>query len=170
MDLDDYKTELVGSLSQAWKLARAQVKKAQQKQKKYYDLHAKETRLQQGDRVFVYMPSEKKKKGKAPKFARPFHGPYRVIELTANDAKVVPVNKPHSTPIFVALDRVRHCPDEFPPDQYWPSRRPVPEHSADTVADSTSDDENVESRLQDTTPTQVWKGRLRPRPCEDARI
>ena len=170
VDLDDYKTELVGSLSQAWELARAQVKKAQQKQKKYYDLHAKETRLQQGDRVFVYMPSEKKKKGEAHKFSCPFHGPYRVIELTANDAKVVPVNKPHSTPIFVALDRVRHCPDELPPDQYWPSRRPVPEHSADTVADSTSDDENVESRLQDTTPTQVWKGRLRPRPCKDARI
>ena len=99
MDLDDYKTELVGSLSQAWELARAQVKKAQQKQK-YYDLHAKETRLQQGDRVFVYMPSEKKK-GKAHEFARPFHGPYCVIELTANDAKVVPVNKLHSTPIFV---------------------------------------------------------------------
>ena len=169
VDLDDYKTELVGSLSQAWELARAQVKKAQQKQKKYYDLHAKETRIQQGDRVFVYMPSEKKKKGKAHKFARPFHGPYRVLELTTNDAKVVPVNKPHSTPIFVALDRVRHCPDELPPDEYWPSRRPVPEHSADTVADSTSDEENVESPLQDTTPTQVWKGRLRPRPCEDAR-
>ena len=68
------------------------------------------------------------------KFARPFHGPYRVIELTANDAKVVPVNKLHSTPIIVALNQVCHCPDELPPDQYWPSQRPVPEHSADTVA------------------------------------
>ena len=63
----------------------------------------------------MYMPSEKKKKGKAHKFAPPFHGPYRVVELTANDAKVVPVNKPHSTPIFVALDRVCYCPDELPP-------------------------------------------------------
>ena len=86
---------MVGSLSQAWELARAQVKKAQQKQKKYYDLHTKESKFQQGDCVFVYMPSEKKKKGKAHKFARPFHGPYRVIESTANDAKVVPVDKPH---------------------------------------------------------------------------
>ena len=72
---------MVGSLSQAWELARAQVKKAQQKQKKYYDLHVKESKFQQGDRVFVYMPSEKKKKGKVHKFARPFHGPYHVIEL-----------------------------------------------------------------------------------------
>ena len=65
--------------------------------------------------VFVYMHSEKKKKGKAHKFAHPFHGPFRVIELTANDTKVVPVDKPHSSPIFVALDQVRHCPDELPP-------------------------------------------------------
>ena len=134
VDLDDYKTELVGSLSQAWELARAYVKKAQQKQKKYHDLHAKESKFQQGDRVFVYMPYEKKRRGiKAHKFTRPFHGPYRVIELTANDAKMVPVDKPHSSPIYVALDRVRHCPDELPPDQSWPSRRRVKEHLTDTV-------------------------------------
>ena len=34
---------------------------------------------------------------------------------------VTPVDKPHSTPIFVALDQVRHCPDDLPPDQSWPS-------------------------------------------------
>ena len=61
VDLDDYMTELVGSLSQAWELARAQVKKAQQKEK-YYDLHAKESKFPQEDRVFVYMPSEKKRR------------------------------------------------------------------------------------------------------------
>ena len=59
VDLDDYKTKLVGRLSQAWELAHAQVKKAQQKQK-YYDLHAKESKFKQGDCVFVYMSSEKK--------------------------------------------------------------------------------------------------------------
>ena len=93
-----------------------------------------------------------------------------MIELTANDAKVVPVDKPHSSPIFVALDRVRHCPDELPPDQSWPSRHQVKEHLTDTVPAHVSYDENVESLFEDTAPTQVWKGRLRPRPCEDARI
>ena len=151
MDLDDYKTELVGSLSQAWELARAQVKKAQQKQK-YYDLLAKESKFQQGDRVFMYMPSEKKRKGKAHKFARPFHGPYRVIELTANGAKVVPVDKPYS-PIFVALDRVCHGPDELPPVQSWPSRRQGKEYLTDTFPDPVSDDENVESLFEGTAST-----------------
>ena len=103
----------------------------------------------------------KKEKGKPNKFAHSFYDPYRVIELTANDTKV---NKPHRTPIFVTLEWVCHCRDELPPDQSW---CPVHEHSADTVADSTSDNESVESWLQDTIPTWLWKG---PQPCEDAWI
>ena len=93
-----------------------------------------------------------------------------MIELTANDAKVVPVDKPHSSPIFVALDRVPQCPDELPQGQSWPSRCQVKEHLTDTVPDHVSDDKNVESLFEDTAPTQVWKGCLRPRPWEDARI
>ena len=54
------------------------------------------------------MPSAKK--GKVHKFARPFHGPFRVIGLTANDAKVCPVNRPKADPIFISLDRVHDCP------------------------------------------------------------
>ncbi len=54
-DLDDYTSCLVGSLSDAWEMARAEVKKAQNRQKKYYDLRAKEIKFQVGDRVFVYI-------------------------------------------------------------------------------------------------------------------
>ncbi len=33
------------------------------------------------------------KSGKSRKFARPFHGPYRVIELSNNNAKVIPIDQ-----------------------------------------------------------------------------
>jgi len=168
VDLDDYKTKLFGSLSHAWELARSQVKKAQQKQK-YYDRNAKEPRFKEGDRVFVYMPSEKKKKGKAHKFARPFYGPYRVIEVTANDVKVVPVHKPRSTPIFVALDRVRFCPDEVPPDQYWPARHHIRKDHPIETSDDVGLDKLFPDGPEEPSPTRSWKGRLRPRPCEDPR-
>ena len=69
---------------------------------------------------------------------------------------VTPVDKPHSTPIFVALDQVRHCPDDLTPDQSWPSWGQVKEHSTDTVPDSISDDENVESLFEVMAPTQVY--------------
>ena len=159
VDLDDYKKDLVGSLSQAWELARTQVKKAQQKQKKYYDRQVKGPRFQEGDRVFVYMPAATK--WKAHKFAHPFHGPYRILELSTNDTKVVPVDKPRDTPLLVALERVHHCPDELPPDEFWPSprrRRNSPEEVEEKSGDSS---EKLEQ------PTQSWKRRLRSRPSED---
>ena len=115
------------------------------------------------------MPSEKKKKGKAHKFARPFYGPYRVIEVTANDAKVVPVDKPRSTPIFVALDRVRFCPDEVPPDQYWPTRRQSRKDHPIETSDDVGLDKLFPDGPEEPSPTRSWKGRLRPRPYEDAR-
>ena len=119
--------------------------------------------------MFVYMPAAKK--GKAHKFARPFHGPYRVLELTANDAKVVPVDKPRDTPILVALDRVRHCPDELPSDQFWPSQRRGRKTLAASVTEEDNPD-NVEDQCVgdpgESSRPQIWKGRLRSRPCEDA--
>ncbi len=76
MNLDTYKGELTCGLTEAWSsLARDQVKKAQ---KKFYDRKSRDHTFREGDRVFVYMPKEKT--SKAYKFARPFHGPYQVIE------------------------------------------------------------------------------------------
>ena len=70
-NLDDYKTEMVKHMSEAWKLAQENVKHAQKSQKKHYDKGVREHKVKEGDRVFVYMPSAKK--GKAHKLAWPFH-------------------------------------------------------------------------------------------------
>jgi len=59
-----------------------------------------------GDRVFVYMPAIRI--GPAYKLTRPHKWPYRVIgthpELRSTDNLKNPT-------IFVALNRVQHCPD-----------------------------------------------------------
>ncbi len=47
--------------------------------------------------------------GKDRKLPRPYHGPYRVLNVTHMNAKVVPVDHPRDLPIFVSLSRVRHC-------------------------------------------------------------
>ena len=173
VDLEDYKTELVSGLSEAWTLARQQVQKAQKQQKRYYDRRATSTTFQVGDRVFTYMPSAKT--GKAYKFARPFHGPYRVLELTTNDARICPVDKPQDPPIFVALDRIRHCPCEIPPDEFWPQRKrkKKAKEDDDSHLESTVDDDLEQPpsrRLKETNraptqknPMEDWSQRLRPR-------
>ena len=86
VDLDDYRSELVSGLSDAWKAAAENIKAAQCRQKRNYDQRASEPNLKVGDRVLVYMPHEVR--GNAWKFARPFHGPYRVISVTPTNAEV----------------------------------------------------------------------------------
>ena len=70
VDVDDYKTELVTGMTDAWKLAGEHIKEAQQWQKRQYDRRSKELDLKIGDRVMVYMSQEKK--GKSRKVARPY--------------------------------------------------------------------------------------------------
>ena len=85
VDLDDYKTELVVGLSSAWQTAQECITDKQKHQKSMYDRSAKEPNLEVGQRVMVHMPSEVQ--GKTWKFARPFHGPFRVLSLTPTNAK-----------------------------------------------------------------------------------
>ena len=77
IDVDTYKGVVAFKLSEAWKLARDNIKKAQQYQKKQYNRKTRLPRFEVGDRVFVYMPAAKS--CKAYKFARPFHDPYIYI-------------------------------------------------------------------------------------------
>ena len=73
-------------------------------------------KYQIGDRVMVYMPYEDS--GKLRKLALPYHGPYRVLDITTNGVSVRPVDHPDQEPIRVNLDRVTKCPDELP-DISW---------------------------------------------------
>ena len=116
VDVWDYRTELVTHLSDAWNLAQGNIAKAQAKQKRNYDRSSKELKLQKGDRVMVRMPGEVK--GKSRKFARPYHGPFRVVSVTPTNAEVVLVDKPDEDTIFVSLKRVRPCYEELP-DISW---------------------------------------------------
>ena len=73
VDLEDYKSELVHGLSDAWNIAHQSIELAQKHQKAVYDRHAKEIEYQKGDRVMVYMPHEVT--GKGWKWLGPTSGP-----------------------------------------------------------------------------------------------
>ena len=57
IDIDDYKSEMMTSLSQAWKLAQENIKVAQKYQKTQYNKKTRETNVKVGDRVMVLMPT-----------------------------------------------------------------------------------------------------------------
>ena len=115
-DLKEYGVELYSRMSEAWELAQHHITRAQKHQKKVYDRGAKNP-FRAGERVFLLKPAEQT--GARRKFARPFHGPYRLLEVGTNTARICPVDKPESEPILVSLGRLRHCPDEIG-NEFWP--------------------------------------------------
>ena len=120
VDLKEYGVELAGNMgtgnmSEAWELARQCIRK---KQKHYYDQKGPPPNFRVGERVFLFKPADKT--GHARKFARPFHGHFRVVDLDSNTAKRI--DRPEEETVFVALDRLRHCPTEVP-ELFWPPDR-----------------------------------------------
>ena len=116
VDIEDYKTEVMVGLSEAWRNAKGNISKAQRKQKSHYDRHAKEPHYQPGERVMVYMPAEDT--GRNRKLALPYHGPYRILEVRPNCVLVRPVDQADLQPILVSMDRVVPCDDALP-DVSW---------------------------------------------------
>ena len=96
VDMEDYRTELLVNVRAARELALVNIKEAQQKQKAAYDQRSSDPQYKVGDRVMVYMPQEVS--GKDRKLARPFHGPFRIINLTPTNAEVQLVEKPEEPP------------------------------------------------------------------------
>ena len=116
VDVDDYKSEFVQGLSDAWKVAKEHIQSAQSRQKKTYDRHAKPPRYKVGDRVMVHMPHEAT--GKAAKLAWPYFGPYRILSVTPTNAEVRLIDKPDESSIFISLSRIRPCYAELS-DTSW---------------------------------------------------
>ena len=174
IDIDTYKGEVVANLSDAWDLARTHIKKAQDRQKSAHDQRARVPKYQVGERVFVYMPAAKSTR--AYKFARPFHGPYRVITVYETGLEVRPVNQPEKKPIRIAFNRVRRCPEEIP-NTFWPSKSRPPKEVDDDFSDqiaekgvmrprektATATSASIDKSDQSSPTMNTWEGRLRSR-------
>ena len=109
--LREYGIELHARMSEAWESAR---KNAHKRQKQNYDWRCRLPRFQEGERAFLFKPSDKS--GPVRKFARPFLRPYRIVDLESNTAKIRRVDRPREEPILVALERLQKCPPDLADD------------------------------------------------------
>ena len=81
--------------------------------RKLYDRQMRPPQFSIGDRAAA-------KACEAYKFARPFYGPYQIIEQNELGVTVRPVDKPQAEPIRVAYDRIWRCANDIP-DKFWPT-------------------------------------------------
>ncbi len=118
-DVSDYRSELVTTLSQARDLAVQSIQEAQHKYKRQYDKVNKCMRGEHkiGSWVLIRFPQEES--GGLRKLSRPWHGPYRVIEVTPTGITAERVYTSTRNPIRVHLRRVSRCPPNFPAGYFW---------------------------------------------------
>ena len=116
-DVDDYREQLVISLSSARQTAAQMIRRAQKRYKRQFDRKASCQQFKTGDWVFVKFPHEET--GKRRKLSRPWHGPYRVSSVCEPTICVTSVYFPTTEAIKIHLSRVKACPPNLPAGFYW---------------------------------------------------
>ena len=142
-DIDDYREELIFSLSQARAMAASQIQVAQKKYKRDYDHHAKTQDVRLGDWILIRFPHEET--GAKRKLSRPWHGPYRITSIEQPDVTAIKVYFPQEEAIRVHMSRVRKAPKEFPAGFYWYGGQRMNHGKYPSwLDDISSDDNNVD--------------------------
>lgn len=129
--LSPVKAQKLGSMEWSWQTAcqrpGSKLENAQKRQKATYNRGSRLLNFAVGEWVFLLNPSEKT--GEARKLARPFHGPYSIMEVSPSNAYIQCVDRPQDDTIFVSLQHLRRCSDEIP-NEFW--KRESPEFRART--------------------------------------
>ena len=97
--MEDYREEVVTTLSSARELAAKSLHKSQQRAKKLYDRKSGKVTYPIGDWVLIKFPQ--KESGKNHKLSHPWHGPFRVVSCNDPDVTAVKVYRPQDGQIQV---------------------------------------------------------------------
>ena len=115
--VEDYRKELMHTLSSARQTALQNIREAQGRYKTQYDRRTDSYQYQVGDWVLIHSPSEES--GCLHKLSRLCHGPYRVMSYNDTNVTATKVYFPRKNPVQVHQTRVKPCPDRFTPGYYW---------------------------------------------------
>ena len=107
---EDYREEVILSLTSACELATESIRKAQKRYKDLYDRKTKQVDYQVGDWVFIKFPAEET--GPNRKLSSPRHG-------QDPDVTATKVYFPHERQIQVHQQRVTSCPPALVTGYYW---------------------------------------------------
>lgn len=89
IDIDDFASETTRRLHESWKIAKMNVKQAQETQKRNYDKSANDIVLSVGDKVGKYQPIVKP--GLSPKLTSYWKGPYEVLIINYPNCLIRPL-------------------------------------------------------------------------------
>ena len=121
--MEDYREELMHTLTTARKTALENIRRAQKCYKIQYDRKVDAHFYRVGDWILIRFPSEES--GRQRKLSKPWHGPYRIVSCNETNVTAVKVYFPGEQQIKVHQNRIKPCPDGFPAGYYWYGSRRV---------------------------------------------
>ena len=115
--VEDYREQVMLSLTSARQLATSNIQRAQKRYKGQYDRGRRPSNLRLGEWVFIKFPQDES--GRLRKLSRPWRGPYRIIDVRDPDVTAAKVYHPQHGKITVHQSRLCKCPENFPAGYYW---------------------------------------------------
>jgi hypothetical protein len=144
IDPPEYKHLMIERLRTTWDIARNNLQKAQQHQKTQHDKNAHPHNFKIGDEIMIFVPNSRK--GISPKLYKPWHGMYKIHDITATNVLVSPTHKTGVTPKWISVSRCKAGPLKN-----------------DQITDSVKDDDPVGDKLDEPTePTYAQLNKIIP--------
>ncbi|KAH7704592.1 gagpol and env protein precursor [Aphelenchoides avenae] len=118
VDIDDFRAIMMQNIGNTVEHVRGALERARERAKRYYDAKNKVNPMKYkvGHGVMVLDPGIGTTSDK--KLHWRFFGPFRIAEISDNNARVYPIDKPHMEPQLVPLDRLSPVPAEVPNFSY----------------------------------------------------
>ena len=108
---DDYVENVRGRMTSAYEEARQALRKAAERNKRYYDVRVRPNTFKEGDWVLYFNP--RKFVGKQDKWVRKYTGPFLVV-ATPSAVTVRLQRRKEARPFTVHIDKVKHFMGEHP--------------------------------------------------------
>ena len=148
---DDYKSEMVTRLQEAFTLAKDNLQAAQRKQKEQYDLKSDVINYDIGEKIWVFNPSTKP--GLSTKLLHNWHGPYIIIDKLSDVNYKIQMCDSKKSEQTVHVNRIKHFVD--------PDDRPVTdEGDIGSNIDSIENNDNTMVKILDTMRSRNESKRL----------
>ena len=148
VDVNDYREEMMLSLSSARQLASATLLEARKRYKRTYDQCSCPGQYRVGDWIMVRFPQDES--GKNRKLSRPWHGPYRILMCNSPDIITCKVYFPEDGQLQIHQMRTTLCSPGFHNGFYWYGKNQASPGHYPKWVENIGFDDNQDTNHEDT--------------------
>ena len=142
----EYVRWLRHAMQKAHEMARMNLKKAADRQKRNYNANVQAFKQEMGEYCFRYIPP-----GGSTKMVKCWHGPYKVLQKVSDFNFLIQLS-PKSRPVRVHIDNLKPHQGRTPPIWNKPITQPAEPSEESEVSEQSSDDSSPDEAMGEVPP------------------